>query len=259
MSLPISNVNLSLEGKVAIVTGGGTGIGKAISLEFAKAGADVVVSGRRLSPLEKVSKDIETLGRRSLVIQTDVSKKTDVDNLVENAISKFGCVDILVNNAGVLSSASVLETPEDEWNRIIDIDLKGCYLCCQAVSRKMIDQRRGNIINMSSIGGLSTCGGVSVGVYGIAKVGIIRLTQGLAWELGRYNIRVNSIAPGIVITDMTRDVWSDPERIKQREVKRPLGRLMEPGEVATVALFLASDASASITGQTLIADCGELS
>lgn len=258
MIVPRSKVSLSLEDKVAIVTGGGTGIGQAISLELAKAGADVVVAGRRLGPLKKVSEEIETIGRRSLAVQTDVSKKTDADNLVKRTINKFGCVDILVNNAGILSSATVLESPEDEWDRIMDIDLKGCYLCCQAVSRSMVERRRGNIINISSIGGLSTCGGVSIGIYGIAKAGIIRLTRGLAWELGQYNIRVNAIAPGVVITEMTRDVWSNPERSRQREAKRPLGRLMEPGEVATIALFLASNASGSITGQILIADCGEL-
>ncbi|MFC2045253.1 SDR family NAD(P)-dependent oxidoreductase [Chloroflexota bacterium] len=256
--MSMSNLSLSLEGKVAIVTGAGTGIGQAVALDFARAGADVIVAGRRLPLLEQVTEEIETLGRRSLAVKTDVSQKTDVDNLFAGTIDKFGRVDILVNNAGILSGKSVLESTEDEWDRIIDIDLKGCYLCCQAVSGKMIEQRQGNIINVASLGGVSTCGGVSVGVYGIAKAGVIRLTRGLAWELGQYNIRVNAIAPGIVVTEMTRDVWTDPEKSQQRAMKRPMPRLTEADEIATIALFLASDASSTISGQTIIADCGEI-
>ncbi len=258
MNIPISNTSLSLEGKVAIITGGGTGIGRAIALEFARAGADVCVAGRRLAPLEEVAKEIKALDRRSLAVQTDVSRKTDVDNLVERTVGELGGVDILVNSAGVLSRVSILEAREDEWDRVINIDLKGCYLCCQALGKRMVEQRKGNIINVSSIGGVSTGRGVDISAYGIAKAGVIRLTKGLAWELGRYNIRVNAIAPGQVRTEMIQDIWSNPERLKQAKAKTALGRLADPSEIATVALFLASDASSNITGQTIIADSGLL-
>lgn len=253
-----NNLSLSLAGKVAIVTGAGTGIGRAVALDFARAGADVVAAGRRMGPLEEVSQEIESLGKHSMAVKTDVSRKTDVDNLVSSTIDKFGCVDILVNNAGILNGKSVLESSEDEWNQIIDIDLKGCYLCCQAVSGKMIERNQGNIINVASLGGVSTCSGVSVGVYGVAKAGVIRLTRGLAWELGPYNIRVNAIAPGIVTTEMTRSIWTDPEKARQRAVKRPIPRLTTAEEVAAIALFLASDAASTVSGQTIIADCGEI-
>jgi 3-oxoacyl-[acyl-carrier protein] reductase len=252
-----SNFNLSLEGKVAIITGAGTGIGRAVTLDFARAGANVVLAGRRLDLLQQVSREIDTIGKRSLAVQTDVSRKAEVDHLVAATIEQFGCIDILVNNAGLLIIKSVLESTEDEWDSIIDINLKGCYLCCQAVSNNMISRRQGNIINIASLGGVSTCGGISIGVYGVAKAGVIRMTQGLAWELGPHNIRANAIAPGIVTTDLTRAIWSDPDKAQMRASKRPIAHLTEAEEISAIALFLASDASSTISGQTIIADCGE--
>ena len=249
---------LPLESKVAIVTGSGTGIGRAVALAFAEAGADVVVAGRRLDPLDRVAREIRALNRHASVVPTDVSKKGDVDKLVETAIAEFGVIDILVNNAGIISRVPILQTSEDEWDRVMDIDLKGYYLCCQAVGNRMIGQGKGNIVNVASSGGVSTCGGVSISAYGVAKAGVIRLTKGLAWELGRYGIRVNGIAPGYVISEMTRHLWSDPEVLKQAEALRPLGRLAEPDEIASIALFLASGASGNITGETIIADSGFL-
>lgn len=257
MDIPGRKANLPLEGKVAIVTGGGTGIGRAIALEFAGAGADVVVASRRLVPLEKVATEINALGRRSLAVQTDVSSKADVENLVVKTFSEFDGIDILVNNAAIYSRTPILETIEDEWDGIIDINLKGCYLCCQAAGKKMIERRKGSIINISSTGGVSTCGGKSMSVYGIAKAGMIRMTKGLAWELGKYNIRINAIAPGPVKTEMVRHLLENPELLKQEEAVRPLGRLVEPSEIATIALFLATDASSCMTGQTIIADSGQ--
>ena len=247
MSIP----NLSLEGQVAIITGGGTGIGRGIALEFAKAGADVVVASRRLSVLEKVGREVTALGKRSLAIQTDISRKTDVDNLIQRVMDEFGVIDILVNNAGVGGKFTLLETPEDEWDRVIDTNLKGYYLCSQAVSKGMVERKKGNIINIASRAAFR--GGSS---YNISKAGVVNLTGGLARELGSYNIRVNAIAPGFVRTDMTERRWSDPERLKQEEARIPLGRVAEPSDIVSVALFLASDASRYITGDTILVDGG---
>lgn len=245
--------SFSLEGQVAIVTGGGTGIGRSIALEFAKAGADVVVASRRLSVLEKVSEEVTILGKRSLAIQTDISRKADVDNLAQKVMDEFGVIDILVNNAAVLGKFSLLEAPEDEWDRVIDTNLKGYYLCCQAVGKRMVERKRGNIINIASTAAFE--GG---GSYNISKAGVVNFTRGIARELGRYNIRVNAIAPGWVITDMAKYIMrEDPERLRREaEATIPLGRMAEPSDIASVALFLASDASSLITGQTIVVDGG---
>ncbi len=249
--------NLSLEGQVAIVTGGGTGIGRAIALEFAKAGADVVVASRRLSVLEKVSEEVKTLGKRSLAVQTDISRKTDVDNLTQRVMDEFGVIDTLVNNAGILIRAPLLEHSEEDWDRVMDTDLKGYFLCCRAVGTKMVERKKGNIINIASDQAIK--GRPETPAYAIAKAGVVMLTRGLARELASYNIRVNAIAPGEVKgTQMSRGLSDDPERLKQAEANIPLGRVAEPSDIASVALFLASDASRHITGDTILVDGGLL-
>ena len=247
MSMP----NFSFEGQVAIITGGGTGIGRAIALEFAKAGADVVVASRRLSVLEKVSEEVKTLGRRSLAIQTDISRKTDVDNLVQRVMDEFGAIDILVNNAGILINASLLEHGEEDWDKVIDINLKGYFLCSQAVSKEMVERKKGNIVNI-----VSTAAFKGGSPYSISKAGEVSLTRGLARELASYNIRVNAIAIGWVRTEMTESVWNNPKAHKAVTARIPMGRWAEPSEIASVALFLASDASSHITGGTIVTDGG---
>ncbi len=209
--------NLSLEGQVAIVTGGGTGIGRGIALEFAKAGADVVVASRRLSVLEKVSEEVTALGKRSLAVQTDISRKTDVDNLIQRVMDEFGVIDVLVNNAGTVVRASLLEHSEGDWDAVLDTNLKGYYLCSQAVGRRMVEQKKGNIINLASGAGIrAATGKVS---YSVSKAGVIMLTRVLALELASYNIRVNAIAPGFVKTNFNEVRWSDPETYKQIEAE----------------------------------------
>ncbi len=238
-----------LTDRVAIVTGGGTGIGRSIALEFAEFGADVVVSSRKLENLERVADEVKAIGRHSLAIEADITKKTDVDNLVQSVMEEFGRIDILVNNGGVGTTVPIIEADEDEWDLIIDTNLKGSYFCCQAVGRRMIEQRKGNIINITSGDGKRAIGRGTP--YNVAKAGAIMLTQCLALDFGEHNIRINSIAPGYTKTEMTQSVWSDPEKLKMVESRRPLGRIGEPGEIATAAVFLASDASSYITGQTI--------
>jgi NAD(P)-dependent dehydrogenase (short-subunit alcohol dehydrogenase family) len=249
--------NLSLEGQVAIVTGGGTGIGRGIALEFAKAGADVVVASRRLSVLEEVAEEVTALGRRSLAIQTDISRKTDVDNLVRRVMGEFGGIDILVNNAVLFTGTPVIEISEDDWDKTFDVNLKGYYLCSQAVGRGMVERKKGNIINVASTAGFRV-GPTNSTIYSIAKAGVIMLSRGLARELASYNVRVNTIAPGPVRVERSQNLWSNPERLKQEEARMPLGRMGEPSDIGSVAVFLASEASSYMTGSTIVVDGGLL-
>jgi len=265
MSTPISTPTFSLAGRVAIVTGGGTGIGKSIALEFAKAGADVVVGSRRLNLLEETAKEVRTLGRRSLAVRTDVRKKAEVDNLVQRTIDEFGVVDIMVNNAAHSGHGRELDhdlsnmddaSDEDLWDEIIDTNLKGAYLGCRAVFKIMTERKQGNIINISSIGGMRATFSKKCDTYDISKAGVIMLTGGMAWDLSPYNVRVNAISPGVTKTHMIRRIWQDPEALAQFEADVLLHRIGQPIDIASAALFLASDASNYITGQNIVVDGG---
>ncbi|MFC1980719.1 SDR family NAD(P)-dependent oxidoreductase [Chloroflexota bacterium] len=254
MSIP----SFSLAGQVAVVTGGRRGIGRAIALAFAEAGADVAICDCIVEggELEAVAEEIQGLGQRSLSIYADVSQKTDVDNVVQKVVDEFGAIDILVNNAGILISAPILEMAEAEWDKVINIDLKGYFLCSQAVGKRMVEQNKGSIINIASQSAFRTV--KERGAYSIAKAGVVMLTRLLARELGSYNIRANAIAPGLVMTEMGRPTWSNPEKLKQREAVIPLGRVAETGDIIGTALFLASDASSYVSGHTIVAGGGEL-
>lgn len=246
----------SLEGKVAIITGGRRGIGRAIALAFAEAGADIVVCDRVVEDgeLEAVAKEIQGLKRRSLAIQADITQRNDVENLVQRVIDEFSVIDILVNNAAMNIRAPLLELREDGWDRIINTDLKGYYLCSQAVGKRMVDRKKGNIINMASAAAMKAS--PEMGAYCIAKAGVVMLTKVLALELAGYNIRVNAIAPHLVKTKFSQPLWSDPEIMKQVGGEIPLGRLAETDDIIGSALFLASDASSYITGHTIVIDGG---
>jgi NAD(P)-dependent dehydrogenase (short-subunit alcohol dehydrogenase family) len=268
MAIAFSVPSLSLQGKVALITGGGTGIGRSMAVEFARVGADVVVASRTLANLEMVAAEVRTLGRRALAVQTDVTKKAEVDNLVTRTMDAFGKIDILVNNAGLGSGIGedgrglghrdppgLIDIPEDNWDPIIAVNLKGVYLCCAAVGRVMVAQQQGNIINISSRAGASG----AARPYSAAKAGVNRLTGGLARELGPYNIRVNCIAPGYVRTEL--GVVQRPSEVAAYDApetiaRHPLGRIAEPIDVACAALFFASDASNGITGQVMDVNCG---
>ena len=248
--------SFSLPGKVVIITGGRRGIGKAIALAMAEAGADIAICDRVIEDgeLNAVAEEVKRLGRRSLAVQADITHKADVDALVQRVMDEFGAVDILVNNAAMNIRALLLELSEDGWDRVIDTDLKGYYLCSQAVGRRMVEQKRGNIINIASTAAIASA--PEMGAYCIAKAGVVMLTRVLAVELAQYNIRVNAIAPSMVKTKFSEPLWSDPETLKQIESEIPLGRLAEPGDIIGAVLFLASDASSYITGHTIIVDGG---
>ena len=248
----------SLEKTVAIVTGGGTGIGRSIALEFAKEGASVVICGRREKNLEKVAEEIKALGKRSLAVATDVSVKSQVQGMVKQTVDSFGSIDILVNNAGIIHAAPLVEVTETEWDEVIDINLKGVFLCMQAVAPYMMKQKHGKIINISSICGRG--GALDDGApYCASKAGVILLTQVAAWELGQYNINVNNVAPGLVLTPMadqgkTREEFA--QFLEERKKGTALHRVANPEDIARTTVFLASEDSSFISGQTVPVDGG---
>lgn len=248
-----------LDKKVAIITGGGTGIGRTISLTFANEGAKVVVGSRNIANLVEVVKEIKLLRRQSLAIATDVGVKQQVENMVDQTMHEFGRIDILVNNAGILRATGIVDTSEEVWDEVMDINLKGVFLCTQAVAKYMIKQQYGKIINIASISGRG--GGLDDGPsYCTSKAGVIQLTQNAAFELGPYGINVNCIAPGLIITPMVYGGGRTREEVQAylegRKSAAVLGRLGEPEDIAKVALFLASEDSSFISGQTIPVDGG---
>jgi NAD(P)-dependent dehydrogenase (short-subunit alcohol dehydrogenase family) len=249
--------NKPLKGKIAIVTGSRRGIGRAIALALAGAGANLVISDIVTDDglLEKTAVEIRKLGWEALTVKVDIAKKPDVAALVQQTVKQFKKIDILVNCAGVwIPGQNLIDTPEENWDKVIDTNLKGTYFCCQAAGKVMSKQAGGNIINISSQVGLNP--GMGGGAYSISKAGIIMMTRQLALELAAKNIRVNAIAPGIVKTDFNIDLWKNEAGAKQMGVMVPLGKLAEPGDIAKVALFLASDDSGYITGAVLPVDGG---
>ncbi len=246
---------LSLEGKVALVTGACRGIGKAIAVMFADAGADVAVSCRNQPHLEEVANEIRGMGRKALPVAAHIRKTEDLVNLFEKTREEFGRIDILVNNAATNPGMGLLvDMDEKMYDQIMNTNLKGYTVLSQLVGKLMREQGGGNIINISSVGGVSPDKGL--GLYCISKAGIIMLTKAMAVEMGDYNIRVNAIAPGLVKTRFSQALWSNEELLKQEMSHTPLKRLSEPEEVARIALFLATDASAWVTGQVIVMDGG---
>jgi dehydrogenase/reductase SDR family protein 4 len=249
----------SLKGKIAVVTGGSRGIGRAISLAFAEAGADLVVSSRDKRPpeLEKVAGEVRALGRKALAIPAHVGKRKEVENLVQKTLQEFGRIDILVNNAGanpVLSS--IVDLEEEALEKVLEVNLKGAFLMSKVAARAMIEQGGGRIINLSSISGLRARDD-GTGAYCISKAALNMLTQVMARELARHNILVNAIAPGSIRTEFSRVNWTDPERKAQRIREVELRRFGEPEEVVGMALFLASAAGSFVTGEIIRVDGGQ--
>jgi len=246
---------MRVEGKVAIVTGAGLGIGKAIALTLAKEGADVVVADVDLQSAEKVVDEVKSMGRKGLAVKVDVSKKEDVDQMVKKTLDAFKRIDILVNNAGTEKIAPSIELSEADWDRVIDVNLKGEFLCSQAVGREMIKQKRGKIINIASTAGYRAMPGMAA--YSASKSGVQQLTKVLAIEWARYNINVNSVSPGFTMTPMVETIFREnPEFLKDRVKAIPIQRANEPEEIANAVLFLASEESDTIVGQDIVVDGG---
>jgi len=248
--------SLAMAGKVALITGGRTGLGRAFALAFAEAGADVAVCSRTNEggELEAVADKIRKLGRRALAIRADVSHKADVENMVKKTVAELGNIDVLINNAGVVIWGSLFEAEEDAWDYVIDTNLKGCYLCSQAVGRLMVERKKGAIINIASTAGLRPS--LNRTAYSVSKAGLIMLTRVLARELGSHNIRVNAIAPWIVETPITEAMRSEIGTTDIALANVPLGRIGETDDIIGAALFLASDAAGWITGHTIVVDGG---
>jgi NAD(P)-dependent dehydrogenase (short-subunit alcohol dehydrogenase family) len=245
----------SLEGKVAIVTGASRGIGRAIALRLAQAGAQVVVSSRKLENVQPVADEIVAAGGQALAVQAHVGAAGDVAALVAQAVETFGRVDVAVNNAATNPHfGPLLTADEGQWDKILDTNAKGAFRVCKAVVPYMEAQGGGKIINLTSVAGLRPSPGM--GMYGISKAAIIMLTQVLAVELGRANIQVNAIAPGVIKTRFSQVLWQTPQIAEPLLRSLPLGRFGEAEDVAGLALFLASPASDYVTGAVFVVDGG---
>jgi len=244
-----------LEGRVAVVTGGGRGIGRAISIAFAKEGADVVVNyATKEQPAQEVSEIIKKLGRKAVIVKGNVAVKADAEKVIQTAIDNFGKIDILVNNAGVSKPNMLYKMTEEQWNEVIDIQLKGPFLCIQAASKYMMERKSGKIINVTSSAGLwGTKGQIN---YSSAKGGIVALTKSAARELAGFGVTVNVVQPGYVSTEMTEKIRTDPKLKEIYAGRILLGRFAEPEEVAQTFVFLASDDANYITGQLICVDGG---
>ena len=244
---------MDLSNKVAIVTGSGRGIGRAIALKLAEAGATIVINDvGEASSVDSVAQEIKELNRESLAILADISLSSDVTRMVETTLATYGKIDILVNNAGITRDQIILRMSEEDWDKVININLKSVFLCTKAVLRPMIKQRWGRIINMSSIVGL--VGNPGQANYASAKAGIIGFTRTIAKEVASRGITANAIAPGFIDTGMSQQL---EEKQKEELKKRiPLGYLGTPRDVAEAVAFLASEEARYITGQVLNVDGG---
>ncbi|MFH1462487.1 MAG: SDR family NAD(P)-dependent oxidoreductase [bacterium] len=254
-----NNSLLDLTGKVAVVTGARRGMGKSHALLLAKAGAKVVVSDVSEEECQAVVEKIEKNKGEALAVKCDVTKKQEVDNMIRLVLEKWGRIDILVNNAGIVEFKPFLDLTEEEWDRTLDINLKGYFLCAQAAAREMAKQKEGVIVNVASVE-MGQVGGGMPGIvhYCASKGGVVAMTEALAVEFAPFNIRVNAIAPGAIDTPMAEATKQDPKVLEGVLAKVPMKRMGRPEEVSNLILFLASDASSYMTGSTVVIDGGWL-
>jgi NAD(P)-dependent dehydrogenase (short-subunit alcohol dehydrogenase family) len=252
----MSSSVLSLAGKVAVVVGGTSGIGRAISLGLAEAGADVVPSARRMEQVESTAAEIETTGRRTLRLASDVADRASLENLLKETVAQLGSADILVNCAGKIKRAPTLDFDEAEWTSIIDTNLTGTLRACQIFGRHMLERGYGRIINIAS---LNTFVALSqVAAYAASKAAVASLTRSLAVEWSQKGVLVNAIAPGVFRTALNSDLLDNTPRGKELLMRTPMGRFGRTEEVVGAAVYLASDAASFVTGQVLVVDGGFL-
>lgn len=246
---------MNLRGKIVFITGSARGIGKSFAAGFAKESADVILHGRDLEKTKAVAREMEGFGGRTMAVAGDISSSQDVARMVEEITRQFGRIDVLVNNAGI--NPFILEAEkikEEGWDQVMDVNLKGVFLCCQAVGKKMIEQGGGRIINISSAAAIN--GEQGFLPYCVSKSGVMMLTRILAYEWSKYHITVNAIAPGFVAAGMNTPILNKEVLVSGLSNRVPLKRLGQPEEIVAVALFLASESSGYINGTTITADGG---
>ncbi len=246
----------NLSEKTAIVTGAGRGIGRAIALGLAGAGANVVLASRTEDQLSQVAGEIENMGGKALPVPTDLSQSNQIENLVDQTISKFGRIDILINNAARSFLRSLMELREDGWDKVFNTNVKAVWLLSRAVVRHMMEQKAGKIINITTVGAEKAELGMAA--YGCSKAALKMLTRCMAREWAPYGIQINAVGPGLTRTDFSQPIWSNPDIAKHVTSQLPMGRIAEPEEIVPAVLFLASNAASYMTGQTIYVDGGAL-
>lgn len=247
---------LSLEGKTAVIVGGTSGIGRALSLGLADAGADVIPSARRKEQVEETAAAIEAKGKRTLRVSSDVNDRPSLENLLAQTVEHFGKVDILINCAGRIKRAPTLTFPEDEWQSIIDTNLTGTLRACQIFGKHMLDRGYGRIVNIASLNTFVAL--AEVAAYAASKAAVASLTRSLAVEWSRHGVLVNAIAPGVFRTALNAQLLDSTPRGKELLMRTPIGRFGKTEEVVGAAIYLSSDAASYVTGQTLVVDGGFL-
>ena len=248
--------SLSLDGKSVVITGGGTGLGRAMVRALARAGADLAIGGRRSGPIQEAVDEVKALGRDAVAVPTDVTDSGQVNELISSSIQRFGKIDVLINNAGAVQDnvrKPIWDITDDDWHRIMDVNLTGAFYCSRAVSKPMVDQGHGKIINVAS--GFGLRGGRDIYMYCCSKGGMIQLTRTLSFNLARHGVTANSIVPGYVPTGNS---GATSESLPRSGDFLPIGKLGKPEDFGPLAVFLASSASDYMTGEMIIADGGGL-
>ncbi len=252
----MSYAKFDLSGRIAVVIGGTSGIGRAIAHGLAEAGADVVTTSRRVEQVESTCKEIEERGRRTLRICSDVSDRASLQNLLDESVREFGKVDILVNSAGRTKRAPTVDFAEEDWDAILETNLTGTLRACQIFGRQMLEQKYGRIINIASLSTFVSL--FEVAAYSASKAAVASLTKSLAIEWAKHGVNVNAIAPGVFKTDLNRELLESTERGREFQMRTPMGRFGQVEELAGAAVFLASDAASFVTGEVLVVDGGFL-
>ena len=250
------DIKFDLSGKVAVVTGGGKGIGRAIALGLADAGARVALCGRTQQDIENVAGEIQAKGGKALAVVADLTNNEQLENLIKTTIGEWGKIDILVNNAARSFLRSLLDLREDGWDKVFDTNVKAVWLLSRLAARKMIEQKYGRIINITTVGAEKAELGMAA--YGCSKAALKMLTRCMAREWAQYGINVNAVGPGLTKTDFSKPIWSNPDVEKHVAGMIPQGRLAEASDIVGSVLFLASDAANYITGHSIYVDGGSL-